>query len=264
MSIAFCFLTIADLSQPRLWDAFLDKAHGAKTYFHPKFPHQIKTALIRNNIIDHIIPTSHGDVSLVEATLNLLSAAFHDDVRHEHFVLLSDTTIPIAPFKRISEELSLYQNRSVMDFSIGAPGSEHFNRQQFLPPSCVFTPFFSHSQWITLTRRHVERLLTKPGLECFKEFPFADEHYFLNVLIHACGVDLSEVINARKTFVNWRDREVRETFESGRLVSRTIHPKTYSSLPTLDVTVAIKNGCWFFRKVSHDCDTAHLMDSVAS
>ena len=47
--------TIAELSQPKLWAAFLDKAHGAKTYFHPKFPHQVKTELIRNNTIAHII-----------------------------------------------------------------------------------------------------------------------------------------------------------------------------------------------------------------
>ena len=264
MSVALCFLTIADVSQPKLWAAFLDKAQGAKAYFHPKFPDQTSTEWIRSNTIDHIIPTSHGDLSLVEATLNLFAAAFYDDPGHEHFILLSDTTIPVAPFKQISEELSVCENQSLMDFSVAAPGSEHFSRQKFLPPSCNFIPFYYHSQWMILTRRHVELLLKKPALGDFKNLPFPDEHYFLNVLIHACGVPVTEVINVKKTFVNWRDHEVRESFDCGRLVSRTLHPKTYSSLAGPDLSIASRNGCWFFRKVSHDCDTAHLIDAVAS
>lgn len=262
MSIALCFLTVGDLSQPFLWEAFLARANGAAVYCHPKQPEAVSTGFLRAAIISERVPTAHGRASLVEATLNLFRAAYADS-RIEHFILLSETTVPIVAFAEVERELSRLRGKSLISYRIPKPGSEHFARQKMLAPGCVFTPFFEHDQWVILSRRHVALLLEKPLLDCFGRVFAADEHYILNVLAHHCGVTPNEVLNGRRTFVNWKEREVKEVRdETGRLIKRTVHPKTYDTLAASDVLPARSAGCWFFRKVSASCVCSPLHDFV--
>jgi hypothetical protein len=262
MSVALCFLTVGDVTQPALWRSFLASGGDARVYCHPKNPEDIATEFLREAIITDRVPTRHGTVSLVDASLNLFRAAF-EDRRNEHFILLSETAIPIVRFADIANQLAKHKGKSLISFLVPAPGSEHFRRQRSLPSGCVFNPFFKHDQWVILSRNHVEALVGKPKLDCFENMFAPDEHYFLNVLAHACGVLPKDVLNQRKTFVNWKDRVVREVEDpTGRLVQRTIHPKTYDTLSSSDVLEARGMGCWFFRKVSRDCDCTGLTNFV--
>lgn len=262
MTIALCFLTIGDVTQPAIWKSFLAGASAARVYCHPKMPEQVGSEALRNGIIGNLVPTQHGTASLVDASLNLFQAAYKDGV-NEHFILLSDTAIPIIRFADIATELSGNKGKSLISFTVPPPGSEHFARQRSLPQGCVFNPFFKHDQWVILSRNHVEMLLSKPKLDCFASMFAADEHYFLNVLAHACGVLPKDVLNRRKTFVNWAERVVKEENDSsGRLLKRTIHPKTYTALSSSEVLQARGAGCWFFRKVSKDCDCSGLVNFV--
>jgi hypothetical protein len=262
MTVALCFLTVGDLSQPQVWEAFVAGAAGATVYCHPKMPDDVSTAFLREAIIDDRIATEHGRVSLVEAALNLFRAAYADP-RNSHFILLSETAVPIVPFAEVERELSMLQAKSLISFRIPEPGSEHFARQKALPMGCSFNPFFEHDQWVVLSRQHVALLLEKPKLSWFASMFAADEHYFMNVLVHGFGVTPADVPNRRKTFVNWKDREVKEVRDpSGRLVKRTVHPRTYDTLTSSDVQAARQMGCWFFRKVSRSCDCSALLSLV--
>ena len=208
------------------------------------------TGLLKNGIIAERVATAHGKASLVEASLNLFRAAFVD-VRNEHFILLSETTVPIVPFADVARGLGGLTGKSLISFRIPAQGTEHFRRQAALAEGCHFTPFFEHDQWIILSRRHVGLLLEKPKLHCFARMFAPDEHYFMNVLVHHCGMRPDEVLNRRRTFVNWKERQVKEVRdEKGRLVRRTVHPRTYDALTSSDVLEARGAGCWFLRKVS--------------
>lgn len=262
MTIALCFLTIGDLSQPAMWEAFLAGAGGATVYCHPKQPEDVTTGFLRDGIIAERIATAHGKASLVEATLNLLRAA-HADERNQHFILLSETAIPIVALADVERELASLPGKSIISFRIPAAGTEHFRRQASLPPGCRFEPFFEHDQWVVLSRRHVGLLLEKPKLACFERMFAPDEHYFMNVLVHHCGMTPGEVLNRRKTFVNWKEREVKEVKDAtGRLVKRTVHPRTYDGLTSSDVLKARGMGCWFFRKVSSSADCGGLLNFV--
>lgn len=262
MTIALCFLTIGDLTQPAMWEDFLGGGSDVRVYCHPKQPDAVVTPFLKGGIIAERVPTEHGRASLVDATLNLFRAAFADP-RNEHFILLSESTIPIVALGEVTRELSGRAGMSLISYRIPKPGTEHFNRQRMLAPGCAFTPFFEHDQWVILSRRHVGLLLEKPLIACFGRMFAADEHYFLNVLAHHCGVKPAEIQNSRRTFVNWQEREVKETRDAtGRVVKRTVHPKTYATLAASDVLAARGAGCWFFRKVTAACDVSGLANFV--
>lgn len=263
MTIALCFLTIGDLSQPAMWEAFLAKAGEATFYCHPKSPDEVSTGFLKGAMIAERVATGHGQVSLVEATLNLFRAAYADQ-RNQHFILLSDTTVPIVAFADVARELAGLHGKSIISFRIPAAGTEHFRRQSALPADCRFNPFFEHDQWIILSRKHMGLLLEKPKLECFARMFAPDEHYFMNVLAHHCGMKPDEVLNRRKTFMNWKEREVKEVKDAaGRLLKRTVHPRTYHALTSSDVLQARGAGCWFFRKVSRQADCSGLLNFVS-
>lgn len=263
MTIALCFLTIGDLTQPAMWETLLANGGAANVYCHPKHPETVSTGFLKAGIIAERVATEHGRASLVDATLNLFRAAFADP-RNEYFVLLSESTIPIMTFAEVRRELAARPGTSVISYRIPKPGSEHFERQKKLAPGCAFTPFFEHDQWVILSRRHVAQLLEKPLLACFGRMFAADEHYFLNVLAHHCGVKPAEIHNARRTFVNWHERQVKEVKDdTGRVVKRTVHPKTYDALTAGELRAARDAGCWFFRKVSASCDCSGLTNFVS-
>jgi hypothetical protein len=263
MTIALCFLTVGDLTQPALWEAFLSRGPAATVYCHPKFPEAIATPFLRAGIIGERVPTRHGSVSLVEATLNLYRAAFQDS-RNTHFILLSESTIPIVPLDEVARGLSACEGKSLIPFRIPKPGSEHFARQKSLAPGCAFTPFFAHDQWVILSRAHVALLMERPLLSCFGRMFAADEHYILNALVHHGRVTPADVENRRTTFVNWKDNEVKEMRDAtGGLLRRTIHPKTYGTLSAGEVLAAREDGCWFFRKVNASCDCGDLAGLVS-
>ena len=263
MNFALCFLTVGDLSQPAMWEAFLDGAGSASIYCHPKHPADVATGFLRDSIIGERVATAHGHVSLVEATLNLFRAAYADH-RNQHFILLSDSAVPVVAYADVERDLTGLAGKSIISFRIPAAGTEHFRRQSALPADCRFPPFFEHDQWVVLSREHVSLLLEKPQLQDFARMFAPDEHYFMNVLAHRCGMKPDEVLNRRKTFVNWKDREVKEVKDAaGRLVKRTVHPRTYDSLTSSDVLQARGMGCWFFRKVSRNADCSGLLNFVS-
>jgi hypothetical protein len=262
MTIALCFLTLGDLSQPVIWEAFLAEAGGVSVYCHPKHPEEVSTDFLRRGIIADRVATAHAQVSLVDATLNLFRAAYAD-ARNQHFILLSETTVPIVTLADVERDLSGLPGKSIISYRIPASGTEHFRRQAALPADCRFDPFFEHDQWVVLSRKHVSLLFEKPKLQSFARMFAPDEHYFMNVLAHHCGVRPDEVQNRRKTFVNWKEREVREVKNAaGQLVKRTVHPRTYDSLTSSDVLQARGMGCWFFRKVSRRADCGGLLNFV--
>ncbi|WP_421694476.1 beta-1,6-N-acetylglucosaminyltransferase [Aestuariivirga sp.] len=253
-----CFLTMGDVTQPSLWAAYARLCQESTFYCHPKHPEQVQSPFLRERIIGHRVPTSWGGLSLVAATLSLFRTAYLDR-HHDHFILLSETTIPIVPPGTVERELNMVKGQSIINFTVAEPGSEHFQRAQALPPTHPFQPFFAHDQWVILSRPHVRVLLETPRLEWFLRMFAPDEHYILNVLAHECGVRPREVINQRRTFVNWTERERRETRdEQGNLVLRSTHPKSYDQLSPGDVLNAREEGNWFFRKVSSRCDCSAL------
>ena len=256
LKVAFCFLTLADLHQQDIWRRYFSSAlpEQYSIYCHPKQPEQVAGSLLKGGIIDETVPTHHGGVSLVQASLNLFLQAYKD-VENEYFVLSSESTIPITSFDQLLAGLERCRSRSIFSYRVAPPESEHYGRLAAIKqPELFSAAFFHHHQWIILHRRHVAMLLDRPGLALFSDMFAPDEHYFMNALVHLKGARLDEFVNQRATFVNWQEKEFRERRDPAteELVARTVHPKTYHQLSVADLAQA--DGCWFFRKVSAACD----------
>lgn len=263
MKIAFCFLTRGDLIQPDPWERFFAAADRSRfnIYCHPKSPDAVGRGVLRGAVIDHLVPTRHGDVSIVAATLNLFNAALRDDPDNAWFVLLSESAVPIRPFAEVLADCEKLGPASAIAYRRPAPGSEHAKRLAKLPRPDLFRGvWFHHDQWVVLSRRHVALLRDDAGLLEFRKVFAPDEHFFMSALVGRRGVPMAEIANRRTTFVNWDEMEVRPRVNprTGR-VTRTAHPKTYDRLTAADVETARAAGCWFFRKVSAACDCTPVL-----
>jgi Core-2/I-Branching enzyme len=267
MKLAFCFLTRSNLNQTIAWKRFFSSADPAhyKIYSHAKYPMAVSDDILTSNTIIENIPTKPGHVSIVLATAKLFEAALKDDEENTFFILLSESAIPVRPLNSIIEGLTRVGHRSVISFSVPALGSEHQLRlNKVTDPQVFAAQWFHHEQWVVLHRSHVDALLRTPRYAMFERVFAADEHYFMNVLIHVCGVPLEEILNRPTTFNNWREREVVRHAEPQYEMIQTVHPKTYNSLSAQDIAEAESKGCWFFRKVSASCDCRLILDRITS
>src|ERR1700694_3653528 len=211
MKVAFCFLTQSNLHQPVVWDRFFLDADTAQynIYSHVKYPAAVSDNILAANKIREYIPTRSGHVSIVVATTRLFEAAFEDDEDNTFFILLSESTIPIEPFKKVVHKLTAARCCSIISFRVPSLGSEHHFRLNSVIDWRIFADkWFHHDQWIVLHRSHVDALLRTPCYSMFEDVFAADEHYFMNVLVHVCGTPLSEILNRRTTFINWYQSEV--------------------------------------------------------
>jgi hypothetical protein len=268
MKIAFCFLTRGDLFQPKVWESFFSSAPLEKytIYCHPKEPEHVASPILSGRIINDRVPTRHGDVSIVKATLNLFSTAHNDDEDNQYFVLVSESTIPIVSFDYLYKSVERNGSHSITSYNVPPPNIEHHQRLFTVKQRELFSSaFFSHDQWIILHRQHVSMLLDHPSLALFNNVFAPDEHYFMNALVHLKGASLDQFVNQRATFVNWRDKVIKTytSPETGQVLGRTVHPKTYHQLSAADIKEARNGDCWFFRKVDAECDctivTKHLL-----
>ncbi len=264
MKIAFCFLTRANLLQPRLWENFFSKSKGRHTvYCHPKFPENVTDELLANRIIKNLVPTTYAHVSGVVASISMFLTAYADCDENEYFVLVSESTIPIVPFDSIYQELLQANGRSLIQYYAPEPGTELYDRlherlSMIEPPSLFPSPIYAHSTWIVLHRSHVALLYDYPAIESFMKVNGADEHYFMNTLVHLKHSPVGEFVNKAATFVNFREPEVdRHSARNNKqeLVSiETYRPKTYEQISATDLSGAKATGAWFFRKVTEQCD----------
>jgi hypothetical protein len=267
MRVAFCFLTRGDLLQPAVWETFFAGADREQhaVYSHPKEPVAVTSPVLGGTAIPERVPTRYGDVSLVKATLNLFTHAYHDSAENEYFVLLSESTIPIVPFSYFLAGLQVCRPRSVIRYKIPNETEEHHARLYTVKRRALFEPgFFYHHQWVILHRRHVALLLDHPGLDLFQYMFAPDEHYFMNVLVHLHGVQGSEILNINTTFVNWMEREQKTHRDpaTGLIQGHSLHPKTYSRISPADLALAREQNCWFFRKVAAECDCTLVIDEL--
>ena len=101
MSIAFLLLTYGDHIQFKNIKQFLNKGN---IYVHPKYPNQIKSYL-KDYIINNLVETQWGDISIVEAEINLLKKSF-ENTNNEWFILMSDTCYPLINYNNLLTSLN--------------------------------------------------------------------------------------------------------------------------------------------------------------
>lgn len=126
--IAFMFLTPGKLPFEKLWDKFFDGHEGKfSVYVHAsqeKPMHESRYFIYRDIRSDKV---AWGQVSMIDAERRLLANALKDPDNH-HFVLLSDSCIPLHKFEYVYNYL-MYTNVSYIDSFVdpGPHGNDRYS-----------------------------------------------------------------------------------------------------------------------------------------
>ncbi|KAJ8448755.1 hypothetical protein Cgig2_011376 [Carnegiea gigantea] len=180
--IAFLFLTPGSLPFERLWHKFFQVVWGK--------------------------------ISMVDAERRLLAHALRDP-DNQHFVLLSDSCVPLHNFDYVYNYL-MFTNVSFIDCFIDlGPHGTAGRYSEYMLPEVERDEFRKGSQWFTMKRQHALivmadnlyymkfKLYCRPGMERGKNC-YADEHY-LQTFFHM--IDPGGIANWSVTYVDWSERK---------------------------------------------------------
>ncbi|KAJ8485647.1 hypothetical protein OPV22_018132 [Ensete ventricosum] len=209
--IAFLFLTPGSLPFERLWEKFFLGHDGRfSIYVHASREKPVHVSPLFDGRDIQSSKVVWGKISMVDAEKRLLGNALQDPENH-HFVLLSDSCVPLHNFDYVYNYL-MGTNVSFID-SFWDPGP-HGNARytEHMLPEIEEDDFRKGSQWFSMTRRHALIVLadnlyyTKFKLYCKPGFDgrncYADEHYLPTLfnMVHPIGT-----ANWSVTHVDWSE-----------------------------------------------------------
>ncbi|KAK9269585.1 hypothetical protein L1049_001361 [Liquidambar formosana] len=209
--IAFMFLSLGSLPFEKLWDKFFQGHEGRfSVYVHASRdkPVHVSPYFVNRDIrSDKVV---WGQISMVDAERRLLANALKD-TDNQHFVLLSDSCVPLHNFDYVYNYL-MYTNISFID-SFEDPGPHGNGRySEHMLPEVEKKDFRKGAQWFSMKRQHALIVMAdslyyskfrdycKPGLEgrnCY-----SDEHYLPTFfsMVDPCGI-----ANWSVTHVDWSE-----------------------------------------------------------
>lgn len=240
MSIAFCFLTYDNLSQPTLWNKFFsNKQDKCNIYIHNKFSFIDDTYHFEKYCIENRIETKYAHILLVKAYIELLKTAF---LKHEnqYFVFLSGSCIPLYDFDSIYNSIKS-RNSNIIDvcYNNNPERFKDLNDANFFDKNI----FAKQSQFIILNRRTVEFFINNDFTYLFSDnFYSPEEHFFINLCNKFSIPYVKSVINYSKWELNHQGR-----------------PKTYYELTNEEVNQIRSEGYIFMRKISKECNVHNIL-----
>lgn len=220
--IAFMFLTPGTLPFEKLWEKFFLGNEGRfSIYIHASKEKPVHTSPLFANREIRSDKVVWGKISMVDAERRLLANALQDP-DNQHFVLLSDSCIPLHDFSYVYRYL-METNVSFIDCfeDPGPHGSGRYSER--MKPEVDIKDFRKGSQWFSMKRQHALLVLAdslyytkfkhycRPGMEGQKNC-YSDEHY-LPTILHM--VDPGGIANWSVTHVDWSEGKW--------------HPKSYSA-----------------------------------
>ena len=268
MKIAFLFLTIGDLNHELLWrEYFKGNEDKYNIYCHPKKRINIKSKWMSQYIIKNIVKTEWGVI--LNAILELLKVAIKDKNNY-HFVLLSESCIPVKSFNKFYKFLlkannqSFVKNMKITDYDSDFRLSNITNKFNFIK---------HYANW-SLSRHHIKKLLIKEKeIKYFLKISVQEE-YFLSVLedrkdlidYEINNVDWDYTKNILKFIKNFKKNIIKndqnkEIFENILLEIRK-HPRTYYKINKFIAKQLIESESFFARKFDKESNIIEFKDQL--
>lgn len=235
--VTFIFLTRGDVHQHDIWSDYLAEANGKATVL----AHTVDVGLLgessflRDRQIRKRVDTSWGSISLVRATLELLREALEDSDA-THFMLVSESCVPVRSFRALSNSLSM-DSRSRMHVQ---PWEEvrrrnllKAQRLENLPGIRKEIAHFQ-DQWMCLDREDALLVTEKDWTSSFESVLAPDEAYFATVLAASGKPPLQALVNRAITWTEW---------ERGG-----VNPLDVQRVPPRLAAQIVDSGCYFARK----------------
>ena len=120
LNIYFLFLIKDKVHNINLWKKYFKNSKNYKIIIHPKNKEKI-VYIDKNEIVLNPIETKWGDISLVDAEINLLKKALEYKNKNSYYILLSGDSLPLSSYKELynflgKQSLSFFNYR---DYILG-------------------------------------------------------------------------------------------------------------------------------------------------
>jgi hypothetical protein len=233
--IAFCFLCYGQPYNINIWKDFFNNNNDKySVYLHPKYLSKVSDPFFKSKIIKNRIPTEWGDISLVQATINLFKEAFLDD-NNKKFILLSETCLPLYNFNyiynKILENNITYIHHLPWDTNKMKKErySKLLNQEQI-----DFKYFRKQSQWLIFSRDDYTFLINHiKHINDYKNMFAPDEQFFINLFTQY----KRQFINQMTTYVDWSNKTT---------------PMEFNKLDNQLIDIGRVSGSLFIRKIKQN------------
>lgn len=228
MSIAFCFLTINDVLNHRIWTKYFKNIDKSKynIYVHPKFEHNVKSQFFKSHIISNLKQTSWGH--LLNAYFSLLNTA-RSNPANLKFIMLSDSCIPIQSFDKLYMELITSDQTEIK--SLSYINLTSLNLGNFYMSNVkIPKPIIKHSGWFVLSRCHLDKLNNSKFIHNYNCILAGDE-YVISLIYPD-----DNIINKLITFVKWHSQSDIEKIKKQLIELYKIVDNPNADIQTLEQT----------------------------
>ena len=237
--LGLLFLTRGDVNHPKIWREFAAEAPDrVKILSHVKNPRAVQLGFLKRTQIKRHFPTEWGGIGLVNASRALLLDALEDDSL-THFVLLSESCVPIRPLPEILRRLELDPRPQFGFKTIKTASKRHVNRAAGVPQVPEGCWRFQ-SQWWLLDRVSAVFAAGQDFTDLFKKMEIPDEAYFATVLSMQGYPLEGNVLKKDVTWTWW-------TNDRGS-------PHEWDTLPPERLQDMIHSGALFARKFPKGAD----------
>ena len=222
MSYAFLFLTYDNFVNKDIIKQF---TKDQNIYIHPKFPNNVDS-YFKSFIINDLIETKWGEISIVYATINLLKEAYKNE-NNKWFILLSQDSYPLYDFTEFDNLFNkIHNNKSIFNFK------------------SIYDKYYKTSQWFILCRNDVKIILDNYlKYDKFFETKYDkligayDEIYFLTLLMLVNNN--YKYTDYNLMYTKWLDNTTQKS------------PLYFNKLLLEDKEYIKKNNCLFIRKITN-------------
>lgn len=246
---ALLFLTREDVHHPQIWRDFIGESRNRVGIFSHSKVDLPPSAFLHGTAVPNRIPTAWGEISLVKATRELLLTALEDE-SHTHFILLSESCVPVMPLARILKRLEL-DGRPQFSAKTGDENSVRNRWRMRGAPTVPKDCWRFQSQWWSLDRAAA---VFAAGADFSPEFQgalFPDESYFSTVL-SLQGYPIENDVNPSASTWTWWEKEAGS-------------PNSWAILPKEQLQRIINSNAMFARKFPPGADIGkyglHLPDA---
>lgn len=213
--IAFLFLTRGDVNFPNIWEKyFLGNEDKYNIYIHPKEKNNVKS-FMKYHIIDNIISTKWGDISIVKSINSLLKQAIKDP-ENKSFCILSESCLPIRNFNFLYKNIN-FNKTTFKSMKIDERTLRRFDYLKNPEKLGINKNTFKKAEtWSILNRKHVINIINNQDtfLKTFNDVYVPEEHFYITLL---------NLKNPKDEFVD-ESTTIVYLDESGPLYK---HPKTF-------------------------------------
>lgn len=237
--LGLLFLTRDDVNHPAIWKEFADEAPDRiRILSHAKNPELVRSPFLRGTQIRTGHHTEWGEIGLVRASRELLLEALEDE-SVTHFMLLSESCVPIRPLPEILRRLELDPRPQFGFRTLEKAHLRHVGRIGEVPqvPKACWR---FHPQWILLDRVAAVFAAAQDFTDMFSRMSVPDEAYFATVLSMQGYPLEGNVLKKDATWTHWEK-------DAGS-------PESWRFLPVERLHDLIHSGALFARKFPKGAD----------